>query len=364
MRPHAAALKALLNEPAAAGHARLRRRPGREADRRGRVQDRLRLGSSISAMRLAMPDMDLLTFPEMPDAVETLIAAAPGCCGWPTAIPATAMRSRAEDDPRLCPRGAAAVLIEDKHWPRPLGHGGAKLVVEREAARLRCRAAVAGVRGRRASCCLRAPMRGRRAGSRRRWPGSRLSWPRAPTSSSWTCRRSEEEMRASVEACQGKPAIAVTSPAGKHFMPADAGLARIGIRMVPSRRISGRYRACGAGRAGRAARAGRVRRWRVRRNWRRRSGRRTIRRRWHAARAWGVMARPGSAQRPGETEFVSVRVDHLEKAFAQAASRGGVSGRMPFSTARACSASTSDTWKITRPHHVHCRCSGWVIRLR
>src|SRR6266576_1409680 len=34
-------------------------------------------GSSIAAMRLAMPDMDLLTFPEMADAVETCIAAAP-----------------------------------------------------------------------------------------------------------------------------------------------------------------------------------------------------------------------------------------------------------------------------------------------
>ena len=34
-------------------------------------------GSSISAMRLAMPDMDLLGFPEMADAVETVIAAAP-----------------------------------------------------------------------------------------------------------------------------------------------------------------------------------------------------------------------------------------------------------------------------------------------
>src|SRR5579862_9499381 len=35
-------------------------------------------GSSISAMRLALPDMDLLTLPEMADAVEAIIAAAPG----------------------------------------------------------------------------------------------------------------------------------------------------------------------------------------------------------------------------------------------------------------------------------------------
>ena len=42
----------------------------------------------------------------------------------------------------------------------------------------------------------------------------------------------EDEMRASVEACAGKPAIAVTNPAGKHFKPADTELARVGIKMV------------------------------------------------------------------------------------------------------------------------------------
>ena len=94
-------------------------------------------------MRLAMPDMDLLSLPEMRDAVETIIAAAPnvlwladGDTGYGNA------HQRAEDDPRLCARGAAAVLIEDKIWPRPLGHQGAKLVIERDEARLRCRAAV------------------------------------------------------------------------------------------------------------------------------------------------------------------------------------------------------------------------------
>ena len=39
-------------------------------------------------------------------------------------------------------------------------------------------------------------------------------------------------MRASVAACQGKPAIAVTNPGGKHFKPADDILAGIGIKMV------------------------------------------------------------------------------------------------------------------------------------
>lgn len=44
--------------------------------------------------------------------------------------------------------------------------------------------------------------------------------------------QSEAEMRASVAACEGRPALAVTAPAGKHFMPGDAELARLGIRLV------------------------------------------------------------------------------------------------------------------------------------
>ena len=39
-------------------------------------------------------------------------------------------------------------------------------------------------------------------------------------------------MRTGIEACDGKPALAVTSPAGKHFMPGNAELERIGIKLV------------------------------------------------------------------------------------------------------------------------------------
>ena len=44
--------------------------------------------------------------------------------------------------------------------------------------------------------------------------------------------QSEAEVRTSIEACNGKPTLAVASPAGKHFMPGDAELERIGIRIV------------------------------------------------------------------------------------------------------------------------------------
>jgi 2-methylisocitrate lyase-like PEP mutase family enzyme len=189
-------------------------------------------GSSISAMRLAMPDMDLVGFAEMADTVETCITAAPdvlwladGDTGHGNALSVQkTIRAYAS-------RGAAAVLIEDKIWPRPLGHGGAKLVVERDAAVLRCRAAVEACREAGILLLARTDARTSRgfeeAVARIRHfaaEGADILFLDSP--------QSEAEMRAGIEACRGKPALAVTSPAGKHFMPGDAELERIGIRIV------------------------------------------------------------------------------------------------------------------------------------
>ena len=88
-----------------------------------------------------------VSFNEMADAVESCIAAAPnvlwladGDTGHGNALAVQkVIRAYAR-------RGAAAVLIEDKVWPRPLGREGAKLVVDREHAILRCRAAVEACR--------------------------------------------------------------------------------------------------------------------------------------------------------------------------------------------------------------------------
>ena len=44
--------------------------------------------------------------------------------------------------------------------------------------------------------------------------------------------QSEAEMRETVAACNGKPALAVSSPAGKHFMPDNDELQRLGIKLV------------------------------------------------------------------------------------------------------------------------------------
>ena len=232
MRPQAAAMQALLDEPVlqimpGCGDA-LGARLIEEAGFRTAFVS----GSSISAMRLAMPDMDLLTFPEMADAVETVIAAAPnvlwladGDTGYGNAL-AVQKTIRA-----YARRGAAAVLIEDKLWPRPLGHNGAKLVVERDAAILRCRAAVEACREEGILLLARTDARISRGFAEALArvkafvaEGADILFLDSP--------QSEAELREAVAAAGGKPSLAVAAPAGRHFMPGDAELQRLGVRLV------------------------------------------------------------------------------------------------------------------------------------
>jgi len=232
MRPQAAAMKALFYEPGlqimpGCGNGMGARLIEEAGFRTGFIS-----GSSIAAMRLAMPDMDLLTFPEMADAVEAVIAAAPGVLwladgdtGYGNAL-AVQKTIRA-----YARRGAAAVLVEDKLWPRPLGHGGAKLVVERDAGILRCRAAVEACREEGVLLLARTDARTSRGFDEAlarlkafEAEGADILFLDSP--------QNEAEMRETVAACNGKPALAVTSPAGRHFMPGNAELERIGIRLV------------------------------------------------------------------------------------------------------------------------------------
>jgi 2-methylisocitrate lyase-like PEP mutase family enzyme len=228
MRVQAAGMKALLDQPG------LQIMPGCGDGMGARLIEEAGFptafasGSSICAMRLAMPDMDLLTFPEMADAIETIIAAAPnvlwladGDTGYGNAL-AVQKTIRA-----YARRGAAAVLIEDKVWPRPLGHNGAKLVIERDAAILRCRAAVEACREEGILLLARTSRGFEEALTRLKAfvaEGGDILFLDSP--------QSEAEMRDAVAACNGKPSLAVASPAGKHFMPGEAELERIGIKIV------------------------------------------------------------------------------------------------------------------------------------
>jgi 2-methylisocitrate lyase-like PEP mutase family enzyme len=232
MRPQAAAMKALLDQPG------LQIMPGCGDGMGARLIEEAGFrtgfisGSSISAMRLAMPDMDLLTFSEMADAIESIIAAAPnvlwladGDTGYGNAL-AVQKTIRA-----YARRGAAAVLIEDKIWPRPLGHNGAKLVIERDAAILRCRAAVEACREEGILLLARTDARTSR-GFEEALTRLKAFVAEDADILFLDSPQSEAEMRAAVAACNGRPSLAVSSPAGKHFMPGDAELERIGVKIV------------------------------------------------------------------------------------------------------------------------------------
>lgn len=232
MQPHAAALKALLDRPGLQVMPGCGDGLGAHLIQEAGFKTAFVSGSSVSAMRLAMPDQDLVTFAEMADTVELCIAAAPdvlwladGDTGHGNAL-AVQKTVRA-----YARRSAAAVLIEDKIWPRPLGHSGAKLVVDRDAAILRCRAAVEACRDAGILLLARTDARGSRGFDEAlarikafTAEGADILFLDSP--------QSEEEMRWGIEACNGKPALAVTSPAGRYFMPGDAELERIGIKLV------------------------------------------------------------------------------------------------------------------------------------
>jgi 2-methylisocitrate lyase-like PEP mutase family enzyme len=232
MRAQAAAMKALLDKPGLLVMPGCGDGIGARLIEEAGFPTAFISGSSVSAMRLAMPDMDLVGFAEMADAVETCIAAATkvlwladGDTGHGNAL-AVQKVIRAYGR-----RGAAAVLIEDKIWPRPLGQGGAKLVVDREHAILRCRAAVEACRDEGILLLARTDARTSRGFDEAlarvqafTAEGADILFLDSP--------QSEAEMRAGIDACNGKPALAVTSPAGKHFMPGDAALEWIGIRIV------------------------------------------------------------------------------------------------------------------------------------
>jgi 2-methylisocitrate lyase-like PEP mutase family enzyme len=232
MNSQAAAMKTLLDQPGlqimpGCGDGMGARLIAEAGFRTGFVS-----GSSIAAMRLAMPDMDLLSFAEMADAVETCIAAGPGVLwladgdtGYGNAL-AVQKTVRA-----YARRGAAAVLIEDKAWPRPLGHSGAKLVIEREASILRCRAAAEACREEGILLLARTDARTSRgfdeALARLKAfaaEGADILFLDSP--------QSEPELRAAVAASDGKPSLAVASPAGKHFMPGGTELERLGVKLV------------------------------------------------------------------------------------------------------------------------------------
>ena len=233
MRPAPAALKALLEQP---GIMHLMPGVGDGMGARLVAEAGFKVGfasgSSISAMKLGMPDMDLLSFPEMRDAVANIVTAAPsvlwlgdGDTGYGNEF---AVSRTVREYARL---GCAAVLIEDKQWPRPLGKDMAKHTVERDVAALRLRAAIETAKQEGVLLLARTdsrPSRGFEEALERiklfTALGADILFLDSPANG--------EEQRAAVQASGGKPHISVTGPTGKPYAAINADLAANGIRMA------------------------------------------------------------------------------------------------------------------------------------
>jgi 2-methylisocitrate lyase-like PEP mutase family enzyme len=232
MRPQAAAMKALLNEPALQVMPGCYDAVGAHLIAEAGFRFGFASGSSITAARLAMPDMGLLSIPEMSDAVAGIVTAAPSVLWLGDGDTGYGNEFAVQRTVRECARaGTVAVLIEDKVWPQPLGLNGAKRVVERDAAVLRCRAAVQAAHEEGVLLLARTDARISlgldEALTRLKLfvaEGADILYLDSP--------QSEPEMRASVEICGDKPAVSVTSLSGRYHMPDDAGLARIGIKLA------------------------------------------------------------------------------------------------------------------------------------
>lgn len=255
MRPAAAAMKALLDQP----HMQLM--PGVGDGMGARLvaeagfQVGFASGSSISAMKLAMPDMDLLSFPEMRDAVSNIVTAAPsvlwlgdGDTGYGNEF---AVQRTVREYARL---GCAAVLIEDKQWPRPLGKDGAKLTVERDVAILRLTAAIHTAKEEGVLLLARTdsrPSRGFEEALERiklfTAMGADILFLDSPATS--------EEQRAAVQASGGKPHISVSGPTGRPYSDVNAGHSANGIKaaIYPQEVLSASIRAVRAALAALAA---------------------------------------------------------------------------------------------------------------
>jgi 2-methylisocitrate lyase-like PEP mutase family enzyme len=104
-------------------------------------------GFAVSGARLGQPDTGLISFGEMRNQLQDIVAAAPGLVvladgdtGYGNAI--NAQRTVRE----YARAGAACVMIEDQVSPKRCGHTKGKDVVSRGEARMRIRAAVEAAR--------------------------------------------------------------------------------------------------------------------------------------------------------------------------------------------------------------------------
>jgi 2-methylisocitrate lyase-like PEP mutase family enzyme len=187
-------------------------------------------GSCVAASRLGGPDLDLISFAEMADALQVVRNAAPetlfladGDHGYGNAMNVrrtVAAYGRA---------GAAAVLIEDKTTPRALTAAG-KPCLPRAEARLKVRAAMEAARETGILVMARTdcrPTQGIDEALARIADfvaeGADILFLDSPAD--------EDEIRRAVAAAAGRPSFAVLSPGGQRATPDRVQAEALGLKI-------------------------------------------------------------------------------------------------------------------------------------
>src|SRR5258706_6265080 len=189
-------------------------------------------GSSVAGMRLAQPDVDVLTLQDMAAAVDTCSSAAPEVLWMADGDTGYGNEINVRRTIIACAKaGASAILIEDKAYPRPLGHQGGKAVLARAARRRRCTAAVEARRDSGNLLPARTDaiaVHGRDEALARIADfveaGADMVYLDSPATLA--------DVEASVKAANGTPTVAVIFQGAKHALPSPAELDGAGVRLA------------------------------------------------------------------------------------------------------------------------------------
>ena len=187
-------------------------------------------GSCVAASRLGAPDLDLISFGEMYDALTMIRGAAPDTLVLADGDHGYGNAMNVQRTVRAYGRiGAAAILIEDKITPRALTAAG-KPCLPREEARMKVRAAVEAAKNSGIMVMARTDCRPTQgideAVARIEMfvaEGADILFLDSPAN--------EEEVRRAVGAAQGRPSFAVLSPGAARETPNRARAEELGLKI-------------------------------------------------------------------------------------------------------------------------------------
>ena len=187
-------------------------------------------GSCVAASRLGAPDLDLISFAEMYDALTMIRGAAPNTLVLADGDHGYGNAMNVQRTVRAYGRiGAAAILIEDKITPRALTAAG-KPCLPREEARMKLRAAVEAAKDSGIMVMARTDCRPTQgideAVARVEMfvaEGADILFLDFPAN--------EEEVRRAVGAAQGRPSFAVLSPGAARETPNRVRAEELGLKI-------------------------------------------------------------------------------------------------------------------------------------